>query len=824
MLEITKMRKILITCATLLTSLMALAQAPRGTASIHVSADGRSPLEGATVEVLRVGDSALIRSAVTDKSGDAIVENLATGSYLARVSLVGYQSAYTPAFTVTEAALSITVAPVSLLPRAATQLQNVTVTGRKPFIQKLNDRIIVNVESSIISAGSSALDVLERSPGISVDQNDAISLRGRAGVVIMIDGKPSPLSAADLANYLRGLPANAIERIDIITNPSARYDAAGNSGIIDIRMKKDQRMGANGTVTAGYGQGVYPKANAGATWNYRNKKVNVFGNYNNNYRKNLNHLYLNRNFYENKVLSSYDDKDNFAIIPVSSHTARVGADFFPSKKTIVGFVVNSNFAAIDRTTDNHVQEYDAHRALRRTFHALGTGDDHNSNAVANINFKHTFDSTGRELTADADYGEFRNRSMSTMFTSYKSFNGSPLTPDYRLNGDQDGLLRLRTGKADYVQPMKNGARFEAGFKTSFVSSDNDQKFFDLSSGLSRVDSGKTNRFFYKEWNNALYTNLSKEWKKVNLQVGLRAEQTRVKTHQARNNVDTAFHYLQLFPSAFLNYHLTADRTIGLSVSRRIDRPGYGQLNPFLFLIDVSTYGTGAPGLKPQITWSYEASYTAKQVSFTLGYSHTTDVQNIALLRYRDAFPNDTTKGDNVTVQIPVNLSSSDYVGLTVTAPIHLRPWWNMVNNLNVYYNYFKGNLAGTTLANGSPAADLRVNNTFSLKKGWTAELNGSYSSGGRYGYMMSDPQWSVGTGVQKTVMKGKGTVRFNVTDVFWTNLPKATVTYDNYVEHWHATRESRVANLGFTYRFGNNKVAAARRRTTASEEERSRAQ
>jgi iron complex outermembrane receptor protein len=818
------MKKIMTTCVALLTLFAALAQAPHGTASLRIWGETKAPLEGATVEVLRSRDSALVRSALTDKSGQALVENLPVGSYLARVTLVGHQPAYTAPFDLTGTVLSATIPDLTLFPKAATQLQNVTVTGRKPFIQKLNDRIIVNVESSIVSAGSSALDVLERSPGITVDQNDAISLRGRAGVIVMIDGKPSPLSAADLANYLRGLPANAIERIEIITNPSARYDAAGNSGIIDIRMKKDQRMGANGTLTAGYGQGVYPKVNGGITWNYRNKKANVFGNYNYNFRKNLNHLFLNRNFYENKVFTSYDDKDNFAVIPVSSHAARAGADFFPSKRTIVGFVVNANFASIDRNTDNHVMEYDANRQLRRTFQAQGASDDHNRNAVANVNFKHTFDSTGRELTADIDYGEFRNRSMSTMFTAYKSFNGNPLTADYRLDGDQDGQLKLRTGKADYVHPLAHSGRFEAGVKTSYVTSDNDQKFFDLSNGTSKIDSGKTNRFFYHEWNNAVYANLSKDWKKVNLQVGLRAEQTRVKTHQVRNNVDTAFQYLQLFPSAFFNYKLTADRTLGLSVSRRIDRPGYGQLNPFLFLIDVSTYGTGAPGLKPQITWSYEASYTAKQVSFTLGYSHTTDVQNIALLRYRDAFPKDTTKGENVTIQIPVNLSSSDYVGLTVTAPIHLRPWWNMVSNINVYYNYFEGNLAGTALANGSPAADLRVNNTFTFKKGWTAELNGSYSSGGRYGYMMSDPQWAVGAGVQKTVLKGAGTVRLNVTDIFWTNLPKATVTYDNYIENWHATRESRVANLAFTYRFGNNKVAAARRRTTASEEERKRAQ
>jgi outer membrane cobalamin receptor len=191
----------------------------------------------------------------------------------------------------------------------------------------------VNVENSIVSAGSSAMDVLERSPGVSIDQNDVISLRGKQGVIVMIDGKPTPMTGADLATYLKGLPSATIERIEIITNPSAKYDAAGNSGIIDIRMKKDQRLGTNGTVTEGYGQGVYPKSNAGFTFNYRNKKVNLYGNYNYGYRIGLNHLILDRNFYTNDgIFMGQDLKDNYTKFPFNTHSSRIGADFFPSKK------------------------------------------------------------------------------------------------------------------------------------------------------------------------------------------------------------------------------------------------------------------------------------------------------------------------------------------------------------------------------------------------------------------------------------------------------------------------------------------------------------
>ena len=458
-----------------------------------------------------------------------------------------------------------------------------------------------------------------------------------------------------------------------------------------------------------------------------------------------------------------------------------------------------------------------------TFQTRAGNNDHANNIFANINFKHSFDSTGKELTTDIDYGSFRSNSLSYNSTSYYKNDGSPLQDNYKLDGDQEGKLTLKTAKVDYIHPLKNKAKLEAGGKISFVSSDNDAKFFDVSSGVPVNDVNKTNHFFYKENNNAAYINFSKAYKKFDWQIGLRGEQTNIETKQVNGNIRFDSSYFQLFPSAFFNYHIKEDQTIGVSVSRRIDRPGYSQLNPFLFLIDVTTYATGSPGLLPQLTWSYELNYTLKNLNFTLGYSHTKNNQNIAIARFKDVFPNIPSE-ENVTVQIPINLESSDYIGLTVAAPVRINKWWNMINNGNLYYNHFNGNLAGSVLNNGQPAFDMSTNNSFTFKKGWTTELNASFNSGGQYGFMVSKPQWGLSTGVQKTVLKNKGTVRFNITDIFWTNRPRATITYPGvYIEKWHAFRESRVATLSFTYRFGNNKVQAARRRTTGSEEERQRA-
>lgn len=796
-------------------------EAGHGRITVTVMNEKNEPLENVTVELLKNNDSSLVKVALTDKSGVAEFEKINFGSYLFKASIANYTTAFSKPFTSSSTSSNLNVQDIVLSPNPS-QMSEVVVTARKPFIQKLNDRIVVNVENSIVSAGSTAMEVLERSPGVSVDQNDVIGLKGRQGVIIMIDGKPTPMTGADLANYLRGLPAAAIERIDLITNPSAKYDASGKAGIIDIRMKKDQRLGANGTLTTGYGQGIYPKANAGTTFNYRNKKINVFGNYNYAYRENLNHLILDRSFYNDGVYNGGDLKDNYAKLPFKAHTARFGMDYFPGRKTIIGFVANGSFYHFDRNASNNSIVINDQHKESSTFQTSSSNNDGSNNIVVNANLKHTFDSTGRELTADVDYGVYNSSSLSRSATKYYNLDGTLLQPDYILDGDQDGKLILKTVKADYVHPLKKGMKIETGFKTSFVSSDNDAKFFDVSSGTPQKDAGKTNHFFYRENNNAIYFNASKEFKKFNIQVGLRAEQTNVKTTQAIGNVQWDSSYLQLFPSAFFNYHLREDQTIGVSVSRRIDRPGYSSLNPFLFLIDVTTYATGNPGLLPELTWSYELNYTLKNLNFSLSYSRTTNNQNIAIAKFRDVFPNIPSE-DNVTVQIPINLASSDYYGLTVAAPVRINKWWNMINNGNFYYNHFNGNLGGTTLNNGKPAFDASTNNTFTFGKGWTSELNADYNSGGQYGFMVSRPQWGVAAGIQKLIMKNKATLRFNITDIFWTNLPRATITYNNYIEKWHAYRETRVANFTFTYRFGKNTVTQARRRTTGSEEERRRA-
>ena len=794
--------------------------AQRGSVELFVYDSRQSPLVNATVELLNAADSALVKAAVADTKGLVVLENIIFGKYFLRVTETSHVPFYSNVFDLINNQLRL---PAVQMTATAREMGGVTVTTRKPFIQKLSDRIVVNVENSILSSGASAFEVLERSPGVNIDPNDLISLRGRSGVLVMIDGKITAMSGQDLVNYLRSLPSSALDRIEIITNPSAKYDAAGNSGIIDIRLKKDQRFGTNGTLTAGYGQGVYPKANAGTSFNYRNKSINIFGSYNYAYRVNLNHLFLDRNFYTDAgIFNGKDLKDNYSKMYLNAHTARLGADYYAGKNTIIGFIVNGNFNRFERTNKNESLVIDPQNNPLNTFKTRAANNDRAGNWVANLNLKHSFDTTGRELTADFDYARYNSKSLSGTATSYYKMTGEPLQADYVLDGNQAGNLELLTAKSDYSQRFLQNGKLETGFKVSWVTADNDARFWDVSTGTPVNDAGKTNHFYYKENNHAAYVNLQKQWGKWDLQTGLRAEQTNIHTRQASGNVQWDSSYLQIFPSAFLNYHLQPEKTIGFSVSRRIDRPGYNQLNPFLFLIDVTTYATGSPGLLPQLTWSYELSYTVKSININLGYSRTRNNQNTAIARFADVFPN-IPADENVTVQIPINLKSSDYYGISVSAPVRVSRWWNMLNNADFFYEKYNGQLGITQLKRGRPVARLQTNHTFNLKKGWSAELNANLNTGNQYGFMIFDPQWALGVGAQKNILKNRGTLRFSFTDIFWTSLPKAVITYDNYVEKWNAKRETRVATISFTYRFGSNKVLQARRRALGSDEERGRA-
>jgi len=775
-----------------------------------------APVEAATVSLLRAADSSLVKAELSDATGRFEFSEIKTGSFLLGVSALGYERFVGNPVQANEPGQSLALPPLALA-AGSIGLQEVTVTAQRPFIERRADRTIVNVESSILATGSTALEILERAPGVIVGQNDAISVRGRSGVIVMLDGKPNPMSGADLANFLRTLPSNSIDRIEIITNPSAKYDAAGNAGIIDIRLKKDKNLGTNGSVSANYGQGVYPKAGVGLMLNHRNRKLNVFGSYNYNFRRGMNDLRLYRTFFDGDTRTGAYDQRNYLTVPYNTHTTRVGADFSPNKKTVLGVVASGTFNRFNPHAQN-TSAVEGPDAVVESY--FGTGNrsmDRWFTWALNGNFKRAFDDKGHELTADLDFAEFGNKTEQLFTTVYTGLAGEKLRDDYLLFGDLQGNLKIRSLKTDYALPLPGKARLEAGLKSSLVDADNNLQFFDRSiPGESVYDSTISNHFVYRENINAAYLNYSREWEKLSVQAGLRVENTNAEGTQLVNSARFDRHYTNLFPSVFFQYKFSDKYETGLNLSRRLDRPSYQQLNPFKKFLDPSTFSAGNPYLNPQFTWAAEWSNTFWQkLNVTFAASRTTDniTQVIAPVGGLD----------RVTIQTDSNLATVQYVSLAINYNFNITPWWSTINNFNAWQGTYSGNLANTALRDGNLVAHFFTTHNFKLNKGWAAELNFTYKTREIYGFMNLNPMWGLGAGIQKNLFDNRATVKLAVTDIFWKNLPSAIIRFTDYVETFEVFRETRVATLSVNYRFGSQQVPQARRRQGGAEEEKRRA-
>lgn len=800
---------LLLTC----TSIVVFAKPGNITGKVYNS-EG-NPVDAANIVLLKTDNKTLVKADIAAVNGGFTFDNIPDGVYVLKVTVAGYEVYNSEIITVSGA--DVALPEIKLKPKSGS-LKEVTVRSQKPLIEIKADKLIINVENSIANTGSSVLDVISRSPGARVDQNDNISLKGKSGVNIMIDGRRTIMSGADLANMLKSMPASSVEQIEIITNPSSRYDAAGTAGIINIKTKKDKRFGVNGTVNGFYAQGVYPKYGGGFSLNYRNKKFNLNTNYNTARRNGFNHLTLYRSFYEKGVFKNAYDQDNMSKFGFNSNNASCAMDYSLSGKTSIGMNLNADIIAFDVDGNNYSKILDENYALQSYFTTVNRSYNKNDNYAVNLNLRHKFDSTGKELSFDADYGTFTAGRDQNFTTRYINTDGQDYLPKYLLLGDLTGTTTIRSVKADYIHPLKNNLRVEAGIKSSYVTQDNDVKFFDRSNGGNIFDTTKSNHFIYNENINAVYINSSKDWQKWSTQIGLRLEQTLATGEQKIYAQKFERNYSQLFPSMALQRHVNDKHDIGLTLSRRITRPNYEQLNPFKYYLDPSTYKAGYPFLMPELIYVAEVSHTYKQ-RFVTSFNYSILDQPITEVIQ----PSDDTNQKRVTVQTNKNLSKQYFASLNGSYQFLITKWWTNVTNTNIYYSKFQGNIANSNLDRGQVTFDVHTTNSFILPKNWSAELNLFYQSEQLHGYMLIHPLWSLTAGVQKNLFDKRMTVRLNCTDIFWRSYPRATSTYTDYIENFTAQRETRQLSVSLTYRFGKRTIAPVQRRRSGAEDEKRRA-
>ena len=775
-----------------------------------VADGGIKKIESATISLHKAADSSVLKMTVANKDGKYEFENISPGRYFVSVSMIGHGTGYSKTFDLNDQ--PVVVEQVELVAQAK-DLSGVTVTGRRPFIEQKIDRMVVNVDAAVTNVGATALEVLEKSPGITVDKDGNISLKGKQSVQVYLDGKPSYLSGQELVNLLNNMNANQLDQIEIMTNPPAKYDAAGNSGIINIKTKKNRQVGFNGTASAGYSQGKYWRTNESLNLNYRNGKVNTFLNYNFSKNNRFQKLNIHRTYlHADKTVDALFDQTAFMPQSYQNNSLKIGMDIFATNKTTYGFVVSGFENPEHERNYNTAFLKEGDGTLDSIVYATSDNRNKWKNKSANVNFRHQFDSAGTELTVDLDYADYSSHSK-------QLFSNTNYFPDWsekgrtELMGDLPVDIDIYSAKFDFALPTKKGWKIEAGAKTSYVSTDNAAFYFNLVGVHWEPDYNKTNQFIYKENINAGYLNFSRQFKKFGFQGGLRFENTNYKGRQLGNpqRPDSSFSndYNSLFPTFYISYNASEKHQFGINVGRRIDRPAYQDLNPFLYFLDNYTYESGNPFIRPQYTLNLEVSHTFKGfLNTTLNYSRTKD------------FMTETFEQSNyATIVREGNIGERRNAGLSVSAQVTVKKWWTTVLYGNYNYNAFEGELYGEMVKIDASNFLFNVNNQFRFGKGWSAELSGFYRSKGVEGQIIIQPMGQLHAGVSKTVLKGKGTVRVNVRDILYTSAAIGNIEFQRTKAYFENYRDTRVAGIAFTYRFGKPMKAAPSRKTGGAEDE-----
>jgi len=703
----------------------------------------------------------------------------------------------------------------TLLLQETKQLKDVQIVGKKTLVEHRNGKVILNIANSILAAGNSALDILAKAPGVNVDQDGNISLKGKRGVNVMIDGKPTYLSAEQLTAILRSTSGNTIETIELISNPSSKYDASGSAGIINIRLKKSSGYGTNGTLTAGGGYGNYYKANSGLNINHRSRNLNVFGSYNYDRGKDFENLEVQRSN-TNADGTTYFDVNGHDVSSRSNHAYKAGIDYDLNTKSILG-LMTSGFV---NTSNTDAKSLTIIGQLRNTADSSITAAtpaySRFSNQTYNLNYKTVIDTSGQEFNADLDYSTFRSTNNVDYSNSFYQADGSMLKAPLIFRNATPSSINIWAAKADYTHPFSDQTKLETGVKSSYVKTDNDSRFDNLKAGNWQNDLAGSNRFIYKEYVNAAYANLQTAFQHTKLQIGLRTELTSSEGNSITANSVVKRNYLDFFPTITINQDVAAAHEIGLSYGRRIDRPDYKSLNPFIYFADLYTFSQGNPRLNPQYTNAFTLTYGYKKMlNVSLGYSHTSNVITTTLLT-------DTAK--KTLLLFDQNLATQTLLDLNVSLPVTITKWWNTTNDLSIFERrYSTPNLMGAPFKSEKVTFFLNTTQTFTVSPLVNAELSFNYQSPQIYGTYTAKPIYGTNLGISKSFLHHKANIKMAVNDIFNTQQINIRSTVANQDYQLYQKQESRVFRLTFTYNFGSSTIRAIRERINGSSGEQRRA-
>lgn len=770
------------------------------------------PLPAVTVFLHLAKDSSIIKINASNTNGYYSFSSISPGKYFIEVTTIGYKTTHSAIFL---SGNSNIIIPTLFIEKSTTILNEVVVNSKRPLMEVNADKTIFNVESSINAVGSDAMELLRKSPGVVIDRDDNIIMNGKNGVTVYIDGRITPLSGQSLSNYLRSLPSSSIDAIEIITNPSAKYDAAGNAGIINIKLKKNNAIGTNGTVNAGYSIGTYSKYIGGFSFNHRNSRINIFGNYNYNQATNESKLGIRRT-----LTDTVFDQYSITTSNNKTHNYKAGLDYFINKNNTIGLIINGN---IDNTGISLYSTtsltYTPTETIDRWLVADNRNQFNNRNNNLNFNFRHT-GKNGSELNMDADAGRYRLRSDQMQPNYYYDASFTNITNEriYQMLAPSD--IDIYSYKADYEQDFEKG-KLGFGGKLSYVNSENHFDQYNIYFPAKEIDSAKSNRFNYKENINAGYLNYSRPFKNITAQAGLRVENSNISIRSLGYKImgdnwqpHDSFskrNYTDFFPSAAITFNKDLNNQFSLTYSRRIDRPAYQDLNPFEIKIDEYSYYKGNTELRPQYSNSIALTHSYKGVlNSKLSYSLVNDV----FTRLADTV--DVVK----SFLMKKNVATQKILSLNVSYNLQ-KDWYTLFINLNAFSSHYNADFGkGKTIDLGVNAFTANLQQSASLGKGWSVEMNGFYNSPAIWsGTFRSDEMFGIDAGFQKKVLKEKGNIRISVSDLLNQTKWHGVSNFAGQVMDVHFKWESQLFKVNFSYRFGNAQLKAARQRKTSSDEE-----
>jgi len=769
----------------------------------RITDTNNQPIGFATATVINAKTNKMEKGEVSDIKGEFIISKLNPGEYILSVTMVGYAKQESNKITISKT--NPVVEKTVVLKESSQQLDNVVVTAKKKFIEQTVDKMIINPEASIITASENVYEILKKLPGVTVDNSDNISLKGKQNVKVLIDEKPTYVSTTQLAAMLKGMQGKNVDRIEIIENPSARYDAEGNSGIINIKTKHNKAPGFNGSAFAGAEIATKFGWNGGVDLNMNYGKLNLYGNYSLYNWAGPNGMDATRRFTSTAMNGAYQLINTRGAYDGQSHNYKVGADYFIHKNHVVSVMLRGSVGHNGNSDNNATTFTDKNFHVDSTLISKSNSNEHWKNQTINTNYKWDIDSIGQSLSVDFDYAWFKYTSPNTQNGIYYNAAGKNLNHDVLVNTLQGNDISIYTAKLDYVLPVGKKFNFEAGAKASFVNTDSK---IDMKGYLVQND-----HFIYNENIQAAYINGRAQFNNTILQLGLRLENTiskgtSVTTHQVN---DTS--YLKIFPSLFVQQTLNKDNTINFKYSYRIGRPDYDMLNPFRWMVDPYTYNVGNPNLKPQFTHSLGLSHSFKNTFITsLGYNYSSGVFT-QIIRQDDATKSIYQTNENLNNSLDFNASET----------VQLQPtkWWRLNGTITGMYKEIQFNSSmGSSISRWSYTGNM--SNNFSLPGKVEMELSMRYTSDQLVSNIIVRPRYSIDLGFQRKVFKDKGILKVAVSDIFKTAQNGAYAKYGNVDIDVMNYNDTRSLKISFNYNFGKSEFKTRSNRSTASSEEQSR--